>query len=113
MLRPAPPIIRLARFVAGEAAPKERVRVLLRAIQDSVPALILSNELYKALFGNPCERIFILLSLEPRIVARDAFRSCEGALEVVPESLQKIRRRILQQSGSYLGTNLHTLNSVL
>ncbi len=33
MSRSVPLIIRLARFVAGEAAPKERVRVLLRAIQ--------------------------------------------------------------------------------
>src|SRR5579862_3025612 len=54
-------------------------------------------------------RSFILLSFEPRIVGRDALRSREGALEVVSESLQKIRWGILQQSGSYLGTNLPTL----
>jgi hypothetical protein len=30
MSRPAPLIIRLARFVEGEAAPKERVRVVQR-----------------------------------------------------------------------------------
>jgi len=36
---PAPLIIRLARSAAGEAAPKERVRVILRAIQDSASAL--------------------------------------------------------------------------
>jgi len=36
MSRSAPPIIRLARLVAGEAAPSARVRVLiLRTIQDS------------------------------------------------------------------------------
>jgi hypothetical protein len=35
MSRSAPPITRLARYVAGEAAPKERVRVISRAIQDS------------------------------------------------------------------------------
>ena len=34
MSRSAPPLIRFARFVAGEAAPKERVRVF-RAIQNS------------------------------------------------------------------------------
>ena len=35
--RSAPLIICLSRLVAGEAAPKERVRVLSRAIQDSAP----------------------------------------------------------------------------
>ncbi len=37
MSRSEPPIVRLAR-VAGEAAPKARVRVILRAIQDSASA---------------------------------------------------------------------------
>ena len=35
MSRSAPLIVRLSSLVAGEAAPKERVRVILRAIQDS------------------------------------------------------------------------------
>ena len=56
----------------------------------------------------PC-RSFILLFLETRIVCRDALSSCEGALELVPESLLKIWWGILQPSGSYVGTNLPTL----
>src|SRR3984957_18344848 len=44
MSRSAPLIIRLARFVAGEAAPKERVRILSRATQDS-SCLNLNSEL--------------------------------------------------------------------
>jgi hypothetical protein len=43
MSRSAPLIIRLARFFAGEAAPKARVRVLLRAIQNSAPCFFCSS----------------------------------------------------------------------
>ena len=42
MWRSAPPIIRLARLVAGEAAPKKRVRVS-RANQDSAPSASLGD----------------------------------------------------------------------
>ena len=62
MSRSAPPIIRLASFVAGEAAPKERVRVFSRAIQDSALALKRATVIAKlsydgtfaARFNNSC-----------------------------------------------------------
>jgi hypothetical protein len=40
MSRSAPPLIRLSRFVAGEAAPKERVRVLSARFKIPLSAIV-------------------------------------------------------------------------